>query len=435
MILAATVVMAAARVITLSDALAQAAQHQPAIRQAHANTNVARARADEARAPILPQISGTASYQRTTANFVARPSITPLSSMSMARIPTFDTFDFWNFGVTLNQFIWDFGVTTEKWNAAKATIASQEATERATRFTVELSVRTTYFNARAQKALVEVAHETLTNQERHLAQIEGFVKVGSRPEIDLAQARTDRANAAVQVINAENGYETAKAQLNQAMGVEAPTDYDVSDETLAAVAGEDGALDALVDEAVRGRPDLASLEQQIRAQKMLVRSAQGAYGPALSASASLTDAGTDITNLGWNFGGTLTIQWGLFQGLLTRSTVREQRALVEGLEAQRDTSRQQIRLDVQAAQLSVRAAKAALAASDEALVNARERLRLAEGRYQAGVGNVIELGDAQVALTNAAAQRVQAEYNLSTARAQLVRALGDEGSAGPGRFH
>jgi outer membrane protein len=52
------------------------------------------------------------------------------------------------------------------------------------------------------------------------------------------------------------------------------------------------------------------------------------------------------------------------------------------------------------------------------------RLTLAEGRYQAGVGNVIELGDSQVALTTAAAQEVQAIFNLATARAKLLQALG-----------
>jgi outer membrane protein len=40
------------------------------------------------------------------------------------------------------------------------------------------------------------------------------------------------------------------------------------------------------------------------------------------------------------------------------------------------------------------------------------------------VGNAIELGDAQVALTTAEAQTVQADDRLSTARAQLLRALG-----------
>jgi outer membrane protein len=58
------------------------------------------------------------------------------------------------------------------------------------------------------------------------------------------------------------------------------------------------------------------------------------------------------------------------------------------------------------------------------IANARERLRLAEGRYASGVGSVIELGDSQLALTTAAAQVVQANYQLSSARADLLAALG-----------
>ena len=57
-------------------------------------------------------------------------------------------------------------------------------------------------------------------------------------------------------------------------------------------------------------------------------------------------------------------------------------------------------------------------------MNAKDRLRLAEGRYETGVGSIIELGDAQIALTAAGQQNVQAEYGLSQARAQLVKALG-----------
>jgi len=72
----------------------------------------------------------------------------------------------------------------------------------------------------------------------------------------------------------------------------------------------------------------------------------------------------------------------------------------------------------------VRGAKAGGVAADEAIANAREQLRLAEGRYAGGLGNAIELGDAQIAFTGAAAQAVQARYNLATARAQLAAALG-----------
>ena len=70
------------------------------------------------------------------------------------------------------------------------------------------------------------------------------------------------------------------------------------------------------------------------------------------------------------------------------------------------------------------AAKASRQVSDEVSFNASERLRLAEGRYAAGVGSVIELGDAQLALSNAAAQIVQTQFQLSSARADLLAALG-----------
>jgi len=68
----------------------------------------------------------------------------------------------------------------------------------------------------------------------------------------------------------------------------------------------------------------------------------------------------------------------------------------------------------------------ALAAAEILVQNAHERLSLAEGRYQTGVGSIIEQGDAQLQLTSAQQQRVQAEFNLSTARAALLNALGSQ---------
>jgi len=401
----------AGRVVTLEEAVRAARASQPQLQQARAGTEAAAARADEALAPLLPQLSGNASLKRQT-------------DRSLFPQPGGPPFNTWSFGGTLSQLVWDFGQTSGRWQSARESAAAQRDAERSTAMQVLLGVRTAFFTARAAKDLVGVAHETLENQEAHLRQIQGFVEVGTRPEIDLAQARTDRANAQVQVINAENGYETAKAQLNQAMGVEAPTDYDVADDALAPVEGEDQPLEALLAEALRARPDVASLEGQARAQQATIGSVRGAYLPSLGVSAGVADTGPalDTTVLNWNAAATLT--WNLFQGGLTRAQEREAEANLTGLEAQVAAIRQQVRLDVDQARLAVRADKAALAAAGEALVNARERLRLAEGRYQIGVGSAIELGDAQVALTSAAAQRVQADYNLSSARAQLLRALG-----------
>jgi outer membrane protein len=413
------------RTVTLEEALATARAHQPQLRQAHATSEAAAARADEARAPLLPQVAATAQYQRLTSNFVARPGALP-SSVGRSGGTSFATDNFFQAGVTASQLLYDFGQTTRRWDAAKASASSQRDSERATALQSTLAVRTAYFTARADQDLVGVARDNLANQELHLRQTEAFVRIGTRPEIDLALARTARANAQVQLINAENAYATAKAQLNQAMGVEESTEYAVGAEAIPAVAGEDQGLDALVEEAVRARPDIAALDEQARAQELTARAIEGGYGPTLGASTGFTEAGTSLDAMVGNWNLTATLTWNLFQGGLTRAQSREARANLDAARAQIDVLRQQVRVDVEQARLAVRAGKAALSAAGEALANAREQLRLAEGRYQAGAGSAIELADAQVALATAAAQRVQADYNLAASRAQLLRALGRE---------
>ncbi|MET0593396.1 MAG: TolC family protein [Polyangiaceae bacterium] len=416
---------AANRTLTLAQATEAALSYQPLLRQAQAQAAAADARADIARAPLFPQVNASASYSRQTGNFAPRPGAIP-SQVAATSTSSFRSSDFWNFGINANQVIYDFGQARGRWHAAEATAEGQRETTRATRLTTILNVRTAYFQARAQKSLVQVSRETLANQERHLEQIKGFVELGARPAIDLAQARTDVANAKVQVISTENAYATAKAQVNQAMGAPQPTDYDVADETLAPLLEEDQALDRLIQVAVAARPELVALSKQIEAQELQVRAIKGAYGPSLGASAGFTEAGRQLDNMVWNWNVGVSINWPIFQGMLVPSQVREAEANLVAIKAQRDGTENQLRLEVEQARLAVRSNKASLAAVEEALVNSRERLRLAEGRYQTGAGSVIELADAQIATASAAAQRVAADYNLASARAQLMKALGRE---------
>lgn len=410
--------------LTLDQALKTAAENQPTLRQAQATTDVANARAEQAFAPNLPQVNLTASYQRATANFTARPGSVPSQLSSATGGTSLTTHDYFSGGLTATQTLWDFQQTWGKYKAAQFTARAQGDDARAQAIQVELNVRTAYFQARAQRELVDVAEATLKNQQAHLEQIQGFVQVGTRPEIDLAQARANVANARVQRITALNNYATAKARLNQAMGVEQPTTYEVVDTALPAVAGEDANLDALVDEAWKARPESKAYEDQLAAQDFTVRATRGAYYPSLGASLSTTLAGPSVDHLVPNGAAQLTLNWNLYGGGITNAQLKEAESQRVVLEAQRDAFRQQVRLATEEAELAVHAAKETVDASKEALAAARDQLRLAEGRYQAGVGSVLELSDAQVALTSAEAQAVQATYNLATARAQLLAALG-----------
>jgi outer membrane protein len=412
-----------ARQVSLPEALSTGAKKQPALRQARAETAAASARTEQARSGLLPQVTATGQYQRTTGNFAPRPGAVTTGAVK-GRTVSFDTYNFFTFGVTATQLLYDFGQTTDRGSAARASLDATRTLERSAEVNVAYEIRSAYLLALAQKNLLAIADETLANERRHLAQVEGYVTGGTRPSIDLAQSRTTVANAKYQVISAENAYESAKALLNQAMGVVGDTDFDVTGEKSAPVDGEDATTARLSTVALDQRADLTSLRQQRDASLSTVRSLKGAYGPTIAAQASATENGLTLAGLVPNFAVGVTVTWPLFQGYSTRGQIHEAEATIARVDAQFDATSQQVRAEVEQARLGVRSGKAGVVAAEEALAAARERLRLAEGRYAQGIGSIIELSDAQVAVTNAGAQIIAAELTVATARAALLRALG-----------
>jgi outer membrane protein len=429
------------RVLTLNDAERSALASQPQILVARAATATALAQADQARAPLLPQITATAEYERVgginaysyesgkstpaaagTAVMMNPPPTTTTTGQSFGQIISTSA-DVWLVELSASQLIYDFGQTYEKLKAADLNAEASSMTERSTLLATLLNVRSAYFNARAMKELVGVARETLDDQNKHLVQVQGQVTVGTQPQIALAQQQAAVANAKVQLITADNNYQVAKSQLNQAAGITTGTDYDVGNEELAPLADEDQPLSTLAPKAIDTRPEMASFRKQREAQEATLRSAKGGYGPSLSAAAAALEAGTDSGfSPGWS--AAVILSWPLFQGGLTKGQVRQAEAGLQTIEANKALEELQIRLSVDSARLAVHAAKATIGAANDALTSSREQLRLAEQRFATGVGDIIELDDAQVAYTSAAAQVVQAHFNLATARAQLLAAMG-----------
>jgi outer membrane protein len=439
---------AAPPMLKLDDAVQLALKQQPSVVQAHAQAAAAKARAEQALSVLLPQISANASYSRSHGSFT-RATVNGVGSITGTGfsgttpgtnlgVPgtvgatgtgvnsitaTNSTFNLVSFGLSGSQLLWDFA-SIERLRSANALTESQRALERATRLQVALQARSLFFSVRAQVELLTVAREALTNQEKHLAQIQGFVKAGTRPDVDLAQARADVANSQLQAVDARANVDLAKMQLAKALGLPKP-DFELGEDQLQEVAGEHAPLDTLVHEALVSRPELVSLERQKAAQLLLKGAAVGGFLPALSANASVSEAAlppvVDLTN-NWAFGATLS--WPLFTGGASIGQLHEAQANAEVAQAQADAEKLQISADVDSARLGVETALAAMSAAQDAVFNARERLRLAEGRYLAGVGALLDQSDAQLALTQAEAQEVQQRYQLYTARAQLLAALG-----------
>jgi outer membrane protein len=416
--------LAEAQPLSLAEALRIARERSPVLKRASAQIDAADARADGSRSRLLPQLSGSAGYQLTTDNPVQRPGFGVLNPQPRYINGKTNGVNSFNFQIVANQVVFDFGVTTETLKADREAARAEGDSARASTLNTEYQVRDAFFLARAQRALIHVAEHTLANQQKHLAQIEAFVEVGTRPEIDLAQARTDVANARVQLLSAQNAYAAAKQNLKLVLGADPAADYEVNDDTLEPLPEEDAALARLFELARAARPEFSAAARQLRAQTLRTRAATGRFGPTLSATAAMSEQGIDLRRLTWNAYAGASVTWPLVEGGAVVAAVHESEANQRALEADMLALEQRVRVELEQARLTLHAAKASLEAAADAQNAARARLQLAEGRYDAGVGNAIELGDAQLALTAADAQRVQFEYNLASARAQLLGALG-----------
>ncbi len=404
--------------LTLPQALRNTDDHLPSLQVAVANTAAARARVTEARGPLLPQFSGQATLMAI--DYTNPASGSGLSGLGFATSNSWRT----TLNLTATQLLWDFGNTLDKFRAARRLVDQVQHTEEETRVVAHQTTRVAYYSTHALAALARVARETLANEKKHLDQTDALVRVGTQPPIAIAQERTTYANDVFQVFQAEGNLASGRALLNQAMGVEGSSDYDVEPLDAPPIDGEGLALEELLPEALKSRPAFLAADAQVEAQALILSSYKGALGPSLGLQAQLNAFSTLPGTFEGDVIGQAVLSWNLFNGLANYGNIHEQEAGLVADRAQRDQLRQQIRVDLEQARVSVAAAKSGLASAEAAVTNAGELLRLAEGRYANGVGNVIELGDAQVAFTNAEVQRIQAQFTLNSARVTLLAKLG-----------
>jgi outer membrane protein TolC len=180
--------------------------------------------------------------------------------------------------------------------------------------------------------------------------------------------------------------------------------------------------DAL-DRAYTGRPDLKSIEARKMATERSIDLAKKGYYPVLTGNASYSRSGEGFPlDEGWSIGAAVTFP--VFNGFLTRSQVEEAKANLDIINANEETLRQSVFLEVQQAYLNLTEAGDRIVTAELTVQQATENFEIATGRYAAGVGNPIEVTDAEVNLINAKTTHIQALYDYKIARASLEMAMG-----------
>ena len=395
---------------TLEECIEIALRQQPILKAAAATVAAGRERVWETAAAYLPQVS---------ANYLAsRRHASSGSLIGIAAAGRAKTFPFYSTGMAFSQVLFDFGQNLQLIHAAQASAEALVADADTEHDTVVFNVQQAYFALLAAYRLRDVAEETVAQNQKHLDLAQGRFDVGLAPRIDVTTAQVQLAQAELNRVTARNNVSLGRETLRNAIGLMGPLDFDIVDslEQAQVEVGDDQALDL----AYANRPELRSLAAQERADIERIKAIEKDYLPKLTVVSNVIWTGSSYPlQETWNFGGLVNLS--VFNGGLTTAQVGEAKANLDNLRATEEATRQNVTLEVRTALLNLRQQAESIVVADKGLEQARENLSLAEGRYKTGVGNIIELTDAQVALVSAEASRVQALVGYRTALATLER--------------
>lgn len=395
--------------LTVEEAVRLALERQPDLRIPAAEVKAARGRTTQARSGLLPQIDLNTSYTGQD----------PLSGTSDERVRLFGGTQA---SLILNQLLWDFHRTSSRVGANRSREAAREADLAAARANVERDVRQAFHGFVAATDLAEVARMNLENQRRNVALATARWESGLGLPADVVRAQTAVATSTVSLNAASAQAANARVRLARQMGLDPRTPLQPAPVPMPE--GAQGDLNAVIEQALQRRPEMQAAGREVEAARYALRAAHAANAPALSANAGLTSRGQNYPPESWFVQYGLSLTWPVFDAGLTAGLVEEAEGLLEAAEADLEVQRMDVVEEVVQAHVQLQTALDSLVAAAAGEANARESVRIAEGRYAAGLGSFLEVLDAQAALLNASNQHVQARLAAHTARAAFDRAAG-----------
>lgn len=396
--------------LTLDEAVATAVKNHPQIVEAKENLLGAEARTGQAYANYYPQISFAADWSK------GRTFLTAQESIKQTEVNTEAFY--------LKQTIYDFGRTSGAVDTARA---NREATDKVltvTRQDLVLRVKSAFYLLLATEKQVVAVRENVKAREEIFKQAQEFFNQGIRAKVDVARAEANLFAARTSLIRAENNREIARVELANAMGMASLGERTLVDPSQILLPLPE--RNSSQQEAVRNRAELQQFAALKSAASGNLKSAKSSYLPILSGVASVGYADRDFPPNGnvWGVGLNLTVP--LFSGFSSVEQVREATATINSIEARQNNLKLQIIKEVESAWLGGNEASARIVSTEKEVAAANESKSLAEGRYQEGVGSIIEVTDAQSQALDAKTANIQAMYDYHTALARLDRAVGKQ---------
>jgi outer membrane protein len=403
---------------TLEECVAIALERHPRLGSARAQVDAGHQRVRQNVSFYLPQIDGGGSVSRRKRSAAQATGLPGAGGGGGSGAP----FTYYSTDLSLSQILFDFGRNLDAIQAARAREDSLMADAVTQQEVIARAVKQAYFDLLASRRLRDVAEEVLRSNQRQLEQASGRYDVGFATKLDVTRSEVLVANAELDLLTASNSVLVAEQTLRNAMGLTEPLDFEPVDVLEARPFEMEEELALAI--ALENRSELASLRALRRAAEEDVSARWKEHLPDLGAAANIDWSGSNSLQDSWNLAAIVSVP--IFSGGLIDARVGEARANALALSFEEQALAQDVALEVRRAVLELGRAREAIGVSERARTQARENLELAEGRYEAGVGNVIELVDAQVQRASAEAEYVRSLYAFQTAVAELERAIGQE---------
>lgn len=398
----------AADSLTLAEAEAIAVRNNPRVGSAGLVAQAVHQQVTEARAASRPTVNGfLTGTGAETATAVAAGNLTTSSVSS--RLAT---------GIGLSQMITDFGRTSNLTNAAKLRAQAQDESAANTRAEVVLNVRQAYFEALGAQAALKSAQAAVSTREVTLRQIRALVQAQVNSTLDQSFAEVAVSEAQLELEQARNDAHEAFTRLSAAMGYNDERSFTLTDNPLAEPLAGD--VEGFVGQALQQRPDLAALKLARDAAQRFARAERELRYPSITALAAGGVIPEHDHTLHDNYaaaGVNVTLPFlngGLYSARYAEADLKAQAADKDVQALTVEISR-----DVRIAWLQANTAYQKLSVTARLLAQANEALRLSNARYNAGLGSIVELTQAQLTQTSAEIGSAVAKFDYLSRRALL----------------
>jgi len=395
--------------LTLDDAHRIALQNHPRIQAAQSAAAAAGEITTQARSAYYPNVYGnlTGAEADNGSRIAAGALNNPIIFNRFAA------------GVSVEQLVTDFGRTHNLVASARLEALAAQADVNFSRADVLLAVDRAFYGALRAQAVLTVAEQTVKQRETVAEQINALAKNQIKSGLDVSFANVNLAQARMLLVQAQNDFQSSQSILSEALGASTRQIYLLVDPQTVPPALP--ALDDAVSQANLYRPEIAAQRLEVDSAQHFATAERDLLLPTISLAATAGDIPVRQAPLPETFSAAgFNVHIPIFNGNLytSRRAEADDRARV----AQSVLTDVQIKIarDVRLAWLSANTAFQNLALTEQFLDEATKALDLAQGRYDIGLGNIVELSQAQLNQTQAAIAEASAKYDYATRVAELA---------------